>query len=80
MSEDSAKETFNEQEEDAKSVNIADDIRQNKTLTLENIWVMGLVTLMLNNPATQSKKPKTPVTKLPHANTVPFQDGVLINS
>ena len=35
--------------------------------------VIGLVTLILSSPATQSKKPKIPVTREPHAKTVPFQ-------
>ena len=30
------------------------------------LWVMGLVTLILNKPAMQSKNPKQPVTSDPH--------------
>lgn len=51
-----------------------------KTLTLENMCVMGLVTLMLNNPATQSRKPNTPVMILPQMNTEPFQSRLLMSS
>ena len=49
-------------------------------LTLENMCVTGLVTLILSSPATHSKKPNTPVTKLPHANTRPFHSGELSKS
>lgn len=45
-------------------------------LTLENMWVIGLVTLMLNNPATQSKNPNMPVTRLPEKKTL--QSPVLL--
>lgn len=41
-------------------------------LTLENMCVTGLVTLILSNPATHSKNPKSPVTKLPQTNTCAF--------
>jgi hypothetical protein len=33
---------------------------------------MGLVTFMLSKPATQSKNPKTPVTRLPQTKTFIF--------
>jgi len=39
---------------------------QNRARTLENMWVMGLVTLILNKPAMQSRNPKLPVTSDPH--------------
>jgi hypothetical protein len=44
-----------------------------KLLTLENICVMGLVTLMLSKPATHRRNPKNPVTIVPHTNTFAFQ-------
>ena len=48
-------------------------------LTLENMCVIGLVTLMLSKPAIQSKKPKKPVTMVPHKNTFPFQSAVAVS-
>jgi len=39
------------------------------------MWVIGLVTLMLKSPATQSKKPKMPVIRLPQRKTVPSHCG-----
>ena len=49
-------------------------------LTLENMCVTGLVILILRSPATQRRKPKTPVTTLPHRNTSAFHDEVLLSS
>ena len=46
--------------------------------TLENMCVIGLVTLMLRRPAMQSKKPNKPVTKHPQMNTIPFHSTSLI--
>lgn len=38
---------------------------KNSTPTLENMWVIGDVILMLNKPATHRRKPNTPVIILP---------------
>ena len=56
-----------------------EQMRRSDKLTLENMCVTGLVILILSSPATHSKKPNTPVTKLPHANTRPFHSGELSN-
>lgn len=52
----------------------------NKGHTLENMWVTGLVTLMLSKPAMQSKKPKRPVTRLPQTKTLIFDSALALNS
>lgn len=44
------------------------------------MWVTGLVTLMLSNPATQSKNPKEPVTRLPTMKTFIFHSELMLNS
>lgn len=41
--------------------------------------VIGLVTLMLRSPATHNKKPKTPVTRVPHRKTEKSQVASLLN-
>jgi hypothetical protein len=45
-------------------------------LTLENMCVIGEVTLILKRPETQSRNPKKPVIKEPHKNRLPFQLAV----
>jgi hypothetical protein len=45
--------------------------KDGKKRTLENMWVIGLVTLMLKSPAMQSKNPKNPVIKEPQQKIVP---------
>ena len=58
----------------AEELNQDDDpVPVKAKLTLENMWVIGLVTLMLNNPATQSKNPNMPVTRLPEKKTLQSQ-------
>lgn len=58
----------------AEELNQGDDpVPVKAKLTLENMWVIGLVTLMLNNPATQSKNPNMPVTRLPEKKTLQSQ-------
>ena len=42
--------------------------------------VMGLVTLMLKRPATQSRNPNTPVMMLPQMNMPAFQSGLFMSS
>ena len=50
-----------------------------EVLTLENMWVIGLVTLILSNPAMQSKNPNMPVTRLPEKKTPQSQVLVWAN-
>lgn len=40
--------------------------------------VIGLVTLILRRPATHNRKPKTPVTRVPHRNTEKSQVASLV--
>lgn len=49
-------------------------------LTLENMCVMGLVTLILSKPATHRRNPKTPVMALPQRKMFAFQEGVFKSS
>ena len=48
--------------------------------TLENMCVIGLVTLMLSKPATQRRNPKTPVTRLPQMKVRMFHSGLAMSA